>query len=203
MSLTLIVSSVSSSGVSAIRPGRRHRQTGRRGLEPHGHQLVVDAQIADDLADAFVGDEEIADRSAHVVARRVERPAAASREVEEPGDRTRRLLRGRERLDGNGARVEIERVGAVPADEGGAGSPTTALDGLDVLETGAVALETDAGRRRLERLAVRHAVGDLHPAEAVGREVIAVDVELAAERAVEVVVVQRERMPQVRNRTSQ
>ena len=200
MSLTVIVSSVSSSGVSAIRPDA---DTARRGEAASSRTVIRSLsmlRLPTIWTDAFVGDKEIADRRTHVISRRVEGPAAAGREVDEPGDRARRLLRRPQRFGRDRARIEVERVGAVPADERGPGSTTLPFDDLNVLETGALALEADAGGGRLERLAVRHAVGDLHRAEAVGREVLAVDVELAAERAVDVVLVHREGMPQVGNR---
>ena len=78
--------SASIPGVRAIRP---EPDTARRGDAASSFSVIdvdVDADLSDDLADPLVADEEIADRAADVVARPIERPAAARIEIEPPRD---------------------------------------------------------------------------------------------------------------------
>ena len=67
--------------------GARDGKARRGRLELERHHVAVDVDVADDLADAFVGDEEVTDRPAHVVARHVEGAAAAGREVDQARQR--------------------------------------------------------------------------------------------------------------------
>ena len=109
-------------------------------------------------------------------------------------------LAQRDRLGRNAARVEVERVGAVPADVRVAGAAAAALENLDVLQPGALAFEPERRCRALHGLAVEHGVGDLHPAEAIGLEVLARRRELAGQQSVDVVVVDGKRVTQVGDR---
>ena len=90
----------------------------------------------------------------------------------------------RQALDRNALHVEVELIGAVPADVGGAGPATAAFDDDDVVEADAFAFETETRGRGLERLVVGDAIGDRHRAEADTDACTAVDVELARQQAV-------------------
>ena len=179
----------------------RDRQTGGGRFELQGQQLAVDPDVAHHPADAFVADEEVAEGAADVVARPVERAAAVGSEIDESRERQRRLRHHVERLDGDVARVEVEGVGAVPPDEGGAGAAAVALDDLDVVEPHAVAFEADARQRGVERFPVSDAIGDCHRPGAVGPLVLTGHLKLPGERAVEVVLVETEGVLQVGHRT--
>ena len=109
-------------------------------------------------------------------------------------------LAGGDRFGLDGLRVEAERVGAVPADVGVAGAAAAAFQDLDVRQPHALPLEQHGARGAVHRLAVEHGVGNLHPAGPIRREVFAGDGELAAQQAVDVVVVDGEGVPQVGDR---
>ena len=180
--------------------GRRHRQARRRHLHLQRHQVAGDANLAEQLPDAFVAREEIADRAAHVVARQVEGTAAARGEVDQPREGHRRALGQAHALDGNGAAAERERIGAVPADVGGAIAAPLALGELDAVETDAVALQPHRRRGLFERLAVGHPVRNRHRAEAERAQVFAVGMELAGQHAVHSVVEDAEGSSQILHR---
>ena len=125
-------------------------------------------------------------------------PLPLGGEVHEARQRqARRRSRRAMRSSGIARRIEVERVGPIPAHIGRARAAAAVLEELDGVEAHAGALETQHRRRRLEGLAVGDAVRDRHLAEAERRQVAAVDVKLAGQPPVDVVVVELERMAQV------
>ena len=77
------------SEIDAPRAG--HRQTRRRRLELDRHGLAAHVEPARDLADAFVGDEQVADAAAKLVARHVERAGAVRVEFQQARQRRLRI----------------------------------------------------------------------------------------------------------------
>ena len=91
-------------------------------------------------------------------------------------------------------------IGAVPADVGRAGSAAAAFQDDDVIEADALAFQPETCGGCLERLVVRGAVNDRHRSEAERPRVLTVDVELARKDALDRIVVERERVPQIDER---
>ena len=103
----------------AARAGER--QPRRRGVDLAAQLVAAQRERAGDLPDAFFADEQIVDAEPDVVARRVERAAAAGRELGEPDSGARGYASERDLLDRNAPAVGVERVGRIPADERRAG----------------------------------------------------------------------------------
>src|SRR5690606_25839296 len=93
-------------------------------------------------------------------------------------------------------------VGPVPADIGGAGNGGPALQDVDAVHPYPVTLEAEGGRRVIERLAVGDALVDVQPSEAVGPRVLPEEMEVSRDHAVDVVVLEIERVEEVGHRTA-
>ena len=174
---------------SAARDGEARRGAFELG---DAHLVAAHLDAAGELAEPLLAGEEIDHAAAHAVARLVERAAAGRGEVEEAGQRQAREARHRQALDRDAPGVGVERIGAVPADERGAGDAAGRLAHVQRVEADARALEAQRRRRGVEGLAVGRAGVDLHAAEAERAAVRPVDAELARERAVDLVVVELE-----------
>ena len=128
-------------------------------------------------------------------------PLPAGGEVEQRRQRKADALAGGNRFGRDGLRVEAERVGAVPADVGVAGSAAAAFQDLHVRQPDALPLEHAPSSRRCppahRRTRRRQSPSGRSP---TGVEVFAGDVELAAQQAVDVVFVDGEGVTQVGDR---
>ena len=176
-------------------PRAGDRQARRRGVDVAAQLLAAERQRAGDLADAFFGDEQIVDAEPDVVARRVERAAAAGGELGEARQRRARIRQkasrstGMRRPSALNEYVESQPTNAAPV-------TVPALGDREVVEPHARAVEPQRRRRLLKRLAVRDAVVDRHAAEADGPLVLAGQMELAGQQAGHRIVVDLERVPQ-------
>ena len=126
--------------------GAGHREPRRRHVDLAADLLAAKRERAGDLADAFLGDEQIVDAEPHVVPRLVEGAAAAGGELREARERRARIRQSGNRVHRNPPAVGVERVGAVPADERRAGDRAAAFRDLDVVEADAAAVEPRATR---------------------------------------------------------
>ena len=195
--------SVMSASCVSVRSMRPVPDTARRGdAASISIVMTVAAHVepARDFADAFVGDEQVADAAAELIARHVERAGAVGVELEQARERR---LRIRHRLDAfqrNAPAGRVERVGAVPADERRAFGGAAALPHLDAVDAHAVPLEAQRARGGLERLAVCEPVVDRQRAEPERTLIRPVEVILARHHALDVVVVDIERVLEVGGR---
>jgi hypothetical protein len=128
--------------------GARHRETRRRRFELVGHQQAAHGEAAGHLADALVAEEQIADAPLDVVARFLESAAARGGEIK--GAEQRRIAGEcgqRQRIDGNAATGNVERIHPFPTHIGGAVDGAAALLHLDAVEADAGAFEFERGGR--------------------------------------------------------
>ena len=182
-------------------PRARGRQPRRGDVEAVEHVEPAQGHLRGHLADALVADEQVGDADLDVVAGLLEGAAAGGAEVGEAGQRRLPGEIGQvERVHGQAAAVGVERIGAVPAHVGGAGDGGAGLLDLEPVEADTGALEAQAGHGRGERLVVGAAAIERQPAEAERLLVLAVEVELAADRAEHRVVVQFESGAEVGHR---
>ena len=176
-----------------MRPVPDAARRGRRRLELVDEHGVANRETPRDLAYAFVPVEEVAHAELHVVARQVERAAAGSGKVDQSGEPRPTLhRRQRQRLDGHAPRIRVEGVGAVPADVRRAGDGGPALEDGQPVEPYPGAFEAQRGLALGERLAVSRALGDGEPSEAVRLRVLAVEMKVARDQAIDVVVLEIE-----------
>ncbi len=160
--------------------GARHGQPRRGCVELIGQQLVAHRQPTGDLADALVTKKQILNVHLDVVARLLERAAAARRKIKDAGPR-REVGKRRESegLDPELPALGAERVGPVPRDVRRPGDDPRRLGRLRAFEANAVAFEAQACRCGFEALAVGRPIVDVHPAEAEGTRVGTVEMEVA------------------------
>ncbi len=174
-------------------PRARSGQARRGDVEAVEHLQPAQRHLRRHLPDALVADEQVEDADLHVVARLVEGAAAGGAEVGKAGQRRQGREIGQvERVDGQAAAVGVERVGPVPADVGGARDQGAGLLHFEPVEAHAGPLEAQAGHPGGERLVVGHAAIEGEAAEAERLLVLAVEMNLAAERPVDRVVVELE-----------
>ncbi|MEZ5418383.1 MAG: hypothetical protein R2708_13675 [Vicinamibacterales bacterium] len=171
----------------------RCRQARRGDVEAVEHGQAAQADLRRHLTDALLADEQVRDVDLDVVAGLVERAAAGGAEVGEAGQRRQGREVGQiERVDRQPAAVGVERIGTGPGDVGGAGDGAAGLLHLQAVEPDARPLEAQAGDTRGEGLVVGDAAVEGDPSETDRFLVLAVEANLAAERAEHRVVVELE-----------
>ncbi len=116
--------------------GARHRQARRRRFHLVGHQQARASTGGPVISPTPSSPKNRSLALAlDVVARLFERAAAVGGEIERAVERRiAGIRRQREGVDGDAAAVDVERIGAVPADIGGAGHGAAALLHLDAVE---------------------------------------------------------------------
>src|ERR1019366_6902536 len=142
-------------------------------------------------------DEQSVRAKTDVVPRLIEGAAAAGRELHDAGERRRfRKRERRDALDRYATAVGVERIGRVPPALRRAGDGAAVLLDLDPVEPYASAVEPQRRGRFLKRLAVGRAAVDRHAAEADGPLVLAGEVEVSRQEAVDRIVVELKRVTQ-------
>ena len=175
--------------------GAGDRQARRCHFHFAAHLVAAERERPADLPDRLARHRQIRDPELDVVARRLERAAAADRKIDRAGRAQLRVIEGGDVGHRQTAADRVERIRPIPPDKRRSGDGPGRFGERYAIEPDARPVEPQRGRAFFERLRVGGAPLDGHRAEADRALVRPRQVELAREVARHRIVVDLEGVP--------